>query len=141
MSADAGTAHKLRRLWLSIGWLLVALVVYLSLVSGRLPIDTIVSDEVSDRFVYGFAHALAYATLMWWFLQLYPATRRAALAVGLIAMGILLEVLQGITLDRTPGYLDVLANIAGVLLGWLLGKTPLSRALEIVERRFIRRQG
>jgi len=75
---------------------------------------------------------------MLWFLQLYPASRRPIIALSFIAMGTLLEDLQAFTSDRTPGYLDVAANIAGVMLGWLVGKTRLSKALEAVERTLIR---
>jgi VanZ family protein len=135
---QASPTHKLRELWLSIGWLLVGLIIYLSLVAGRLPIDSIASDEVTHRLVYGVSHVLAYGILMLWFLQLYPVSRRPIIALSLIAMGTVLEVLQGFAPDRNPGYLDVVANIAGVMLGWLFGKTPLSRVLETIERSVIR---
>lgn len=68
--SDAPT-HKLRKLWLFIGWGLVAFVIYLSLVSGPLPIDAIAGDENTRRLLYGISHVLAYGTLMLWFLQLY----------------------------------------------------------------------
>ena len=122
----ATPAHKLRKLWLSIGWLLIAFVVYLSLVP-HLPmqINVIAGDKLE--------HAFAYATLMLWFLQLYSASRRPFIALSLIGMGILLEILQGFTPDRDPDYLDAVANTAGVLLAWLLGKTRLSKTLAAVE--------
>lgn len=136
MTAAARPSHRLRKLWLSIGWALVVLVTYLSLGSGPLPIDTIARDE--RTLVYGISHVLAYGTLMWWFLQLYPVSHRPIIALGLIAMGIVLEVLQGFTPDRDAEYLDVVANTAGVILGWSLGKTRLSRTLERIERQVIR---
>ncbi len=126
MSAVAGPTHQLRKLWLSIGWLLIALVAYLSLISGPPTIDITGSDKV--------VHLLTYGTLMLWFLQLYPVSRRPFMALGFIAMGIVLEVLQGFTPDRDTDYLDVVANTIGVILGWLLGKTRLSKAFETVER-------
>lgn len=122
--------HKLRKLWLSTGWLLVALVTYLSLVPDPPTIDAAGSDKV--------AHVLAYGTLMLWFLQLYPIYRRPIIAVGLIAMGILLEFLQGFTAARSSEYMDMVANTGGVMLGWLLGKTRLSTALEALERQIMR---
>ena len=122
--------HKLRKLWLSIGWLLVALVSYLSLVTDPPTIDATGSDKV--------AHVLAYGTLMLWFLQLYPISRRPIIAVGLIAMGILLEFLQGLTGVRSSEYMDMVANTGGVMLGWLLGETRLSAALEALERQIMR---
>ena len=111
----------------------MVLVIYLSLVSGPLPIDVIASDESAHRLIYGIAHVLAYGTLMLWFLQLYARSRRTIIASGLIALGTVLEGLQGFTVDRYPGYLDLVANTAGVMLGWLLGKTRLSKTLETIE--------
>ena len=138
MGAGAGLTHQLRKLWLSIGWLLVGLVIYLSLVSGPLPIDAIARDESTHRLIYGIAHVLAYGTLMLWFLQLYPVSQRIIIALGLIGLGILLEVLQGLTPDRMPGYLDILANTLGVFLGWLLGKTRLSGLLGALDKTLSR---
>ncbi len=122
--------HKLRKLWLSIGWLLVALVAYLSLVPDPPTIDVAGSDKV--------AHVLAYGTLMLWFLQLYPIHRRPIIVVGLIALGILLEFLQGLTAARSSEYIDMVANTGGVMLGWVLGKTRLSTALEALARQVMR---
>ena len=106
--------------------------------SGLLPlfvtdpptIDATGSDKV--------AHVLAYGTLMLWFLQLYPISRRPIIAVGLITMGILLEFLQGLTGVRSSEYMDMVANAGGVTLGWLLGETRLSAALEALERQIMR---
>ncbi len=131
MGAVAAPTHRLRKLWLSIGWLLVALVVYLSLSSDTL---VMANDVKANRLAYVALHLLVYGVLMLWFLQLYPASRRPIIALSLIAMGVLLEVLQGFTPDRSPGYTDAVANIVGVMLGWSLGKTRLSRALEAVDK-------
>ena len=130
--------HKLRTLWLFIGWGLVAFVIYLSLVSGPLPIDAIAGDENTHRLLYGISHVLAYGALMLWFLQLYAHSRRTIIAIGLVALGIVLEILQGFTADRHPGYMDIVANTTGVVLGWSLGKTRLSKMLAIIERQVMR---
>ncbi len=130
MGAVAAPTHQLRKLWLSIGWLLIALVAYLSLISGPPTIDITGSDKV--------VHLLTYGALMLWFLQLYPVSRRPFMALGFIALGIVLEVLQGFTPDRDTDYLDVVANTVGVMLGWSLGKTRLSRTLEAVDKTLMR---
>ena len=123
--------HKLRKLWLTIGWLLVALISYLSLVPNLPTVGVTGSDKVT--------HLLAYGTLMLWFLQLYPISRRPIIAAALIAMGILLEFLQEFTAARSSEYMDMVANTGGVMLGWLLGgKTRLSAALETLERQIMR---
>ena len=61
-------------------------------------------------------HLLSYFLLMFWFAQLYA--RRAGYAAGFIAMGITLELLQGALGYRSFERYDILANCAGVLLGW-----------------------
>jgi VanZ family protein len=61
-------------------------------------------------------HLAGYALLMFWFAQLYA--RRAVWAAGFIAMGIVLELLQGWLGYRSLEGYDMLANTAGVLLGW-----------------------
>ena len=122
--------HKLRNLRLSIGGLLVALIIFLSLTSNPPTINATGS--------YTFAHVIAYGTLMLWFLLLYPMSRGLIIAVGLIAMGILLELLQGLTDVRSSDYMDMAANTGGVMLGWLFGKSWLSAALEALERQIMR---
>ncbi len=135
MGAVAAPTLRLRKLWLSIGWLLVALVVYLSLSSDQ---PVMANDKKADDLAYVALHLLVYGVLMLWFLQLYPASRRPIIALSLIAMGAVLEVLQGFTPDRSPGYTDAVANTVGVMLGWSLGKTRLSRALEAVDKTLMR---
>ena len=105
---------------------------------GWLPLDALTDDEAGHRLAYGISHVLAYATLMLWFLQLYPVSRRPMIAVCLIGLGVTLEGLQAFTPDRDPDYLDVLANGAGVALGWLSGRTPLANSLETLERLLAR---
>jgi VanZ family protein len=126
--------HQLRKLWLLIGWLLVGLVVYLSLAPGPLPIDALSNDDITRRILYKTGHALAYGVLMLWFLQLYPVSQRIIIALGLISLGALLEGLQALSPGHTPSLLDALIDAMGVMLGWLLGETRLSRSLEILER-------
>ena len=138
MNTRVPPTFRLHKLWLAIGWLLVVLVVYLSLTPGWLPLDALSDDEATHRLSYGISHVLAYGTLMLWFLQLYPVSRRPIIAVCLVGLGAMLEVLQAFTPDRDPDYLDVLANGAGVALGWLLGATRIADALETLEKILFR---
>ncbi len=125
------STHKLRKVWLFTGWLLVALVAYVSLIPAPPFIDITASDKV--------AHVFAYAMLTLWFLQLYSADRRAMLVIGfIIMMGIALEFLQGLTASRSFEYADIAANTGGVALGWLLAKTRLSNTLHVIEKQLIR---
>ena len=138
LTSEITPAHKLRSLWLGIGWLLVALVVYLSLKPGWLPLDALAREGAVHRLSYGISHLLAYGVLMLWFLNLYPVSRQPWIALGLFALGVGLEGFQGLTADREPGVLDAIANTIGIGLGWLLGRTGLSRTLEAIERRILR---
>ena len=110
-------------LWVLCGWAFVALVVFLSLTPNP--------PEPRQLLAIDVGHLLAYAWLMFWFTSLYPAvSSNVYTAAGLCLMGIALEYLQGLTDYRTLSFVDMRDNILGVMLGWLLGRTPLSRLLD-----------
>lgn len=121
--------HKLRGIWLALGWLWVATIVWLSLTPNPPePVRFWNADKLE--------HALAYGLLMLWFSQVYVRRmRRIFTAILLVAMGITMEFLQGMTGYRSFEYADMLANSAGVLLGWVWARTALGRighALETI---------
>ena len=107
------------RLWAVIGWSLVGLVVYLSL--GP-PLEGPEGFGLSDKA----GHFLAYCVLMLWFSQLYIHRGRVVFGLAFLAMGVILEFLQNATNYRSFESLDIVANAAGVLLGWSLGATIFS---------------
>jgi len=93
------------------GWGWAAAIVWLSLTPSPPGIDLQHSDKLG--------HLAGYGLLMFWFSQVYLQTKsRIAYAAGFIAMGIALELLQGLLGYRTYDLFDVLANTLGVLLGW-----------------------
>ena len=105
---------KMPLLWLALGWGLIGLVAFLSLVPAP-PMD--LDFDSSDKV----GHLLAYGALMVWFGQIYMTFRRqAVLAAGFCALGVLLEFLQGWGGARMFDPADMLANTAGVALGWWL---------------------
>jgi len=117
------------KLWLAIGFLLVGLVCFLTLIPsppdmGDLP----ESDKIG--------HFVAYSTIMLWFGFIYLRGKRY-MRVGLsfIIMGIVLELIQGMLDYRSFSYLDMGANASGVMIGWLLARTRLAEALVYVEGR------
>lgn len=118
----------LQRAWLALGWLWVAVVC----VSSLLPHPPeLVSFDGIDKL----EHLLAYAWLMLWFCQVYVThAARISVLAGLVALGVCLECLQGLSGYRYFEYTDMLANSAGVLLGWGLAQTPLGRAIAVFER-------
>lgn len=119
--------HKLRKPWLALGWLWVAVLAYLSLMPNPPePVRFLNADKLE--------HALAYCLLMLWFCQVYVRrTQRLFAAALLMAMGVAMEFLQGMTGYRSFEYADMVANSTGVLLGWVWARTALGhvgRALE-----------
>lgn len=123
---------KLKNLWLTIGFVLVMLVIVASLMPNPPnPADFRGSDKLE--------HFAAYATMMFWFAQIYRRNRvRWAIALALVMLGISLEYLQRLSGYRTFEYADMGANAAGVLCALLLAHTPLSRSLAVVERSLVR---
>jgi len=118
-----------RRFWLAGGWLLILLVVTLSLIPH--PPEPM-TFENSDKL----EHTFAYAMLTLWFCQIYRAIKpRLAVMLALVGLGVGLEFVQGWTGYRMFDVMDMLANSTGVLLGWLLSRTPLGHAFIYIERR------
>ncbi|HHJ36724.1 MAG TPA: VanZ family protein [Gammaproteobacteria bacterium] len=120
----------LRLLWLSIGYMLVALVIYLSLTSDPVNLD------IDIRYQDKFFHALAYFTLMFWFAQIYhDRFQRYGYAISFILMGVVLEYLQSFNPDRYYEFADMLANATGVILGFLLALTSAKNILFKIDDR------
>jgi VanZ family protein len=116
-----------RRVWLTGGWLLVGLVIYLSLTPHP-------PEPLPFRNADKLEHALAYGSLALWFCQIYLSTRsRMTIAVLLVGLGIGLEFMQRWTGHRFFEIWDMAANGIGVLGGLLLAQTPLGRLFVWIE--------
>ena len=118
---------------LAVAWYIIGATMLLGVAVGSLvpSPDIGVSDKLS--------HLVTYFLLAGWFSLL--ATNRIRLGwtvIGLIAYGMLIELLQGMTAYRYPEWGDVLANGIGVLAGILLYFSPLSRLLRFVDSRLAR---
>ena len=128
---DANPDLKYRYFWLLVGYAIIALVVYLSLTSK--PIDLYMGFKNQDKLY----HAAAYFALMFWFSQIYHRNvQRAQLIVAFVFLGILLEFLQGLTPHRDPDIADAMADMAGVLLGYVVTRRRLRFLLAKVENIF-----
>jgi len=104
--------------WSGLGWLLVVGVIVGSLLPGSALPDVSVNDKVE--------HAGAYCLLMVWFAGLYPRRLYLLIAAVLLALGIGLDLLQGLTRTRSLEVYDILADLVGIVIGcglsiWLLG--------------------
>lgn len=98
------------RFWLTLGWVFVALALFFCLVPGGIPGTSRVNDKVM--------HITGYLALTIWFTGIYPRSRYAAIALSLLAMGILVEILQGVMhLGRQAELRDVYADAVGIAIG------------------------
>lgn len=124
--------HKLRKAWLALGWLWVAVVVYLSLTPSP-------PEPVRISGIDKLEHALAYCLLMLWFCQVYVRrTQRLFVAALLIAQGVAVEFLQEMTGYRYFEFADMLANAAGVMLGWVWARTGLGHFGRTLETKLFK---
>jgi VanZ family protein len=113
-------------LWAIAGWLLVLAVVAGSLLPGPSLPTVAVGDKIQ--------HAGAYCLLMVWFGGLYERRRHGVIALGLVALGVALDLLQLTTRTRTFDVADVVANSVGVLLGLCLSMAVLGGWCQKFER-------
>lgn len=108
---------RYRTLWLGVGYLLVAIIIYLSLTSA--PVELDLGFPYQDKFF----HVLAYFSLMGWFTQIYHVQmQRVAYAISFILMGVLLEYIQSFDPARYYETEDMIANTLGIAIAVLLGK-------------------
>ena len=116
------TRHlRFRRLWISVGVLMLLFVAISSIITIPPSIKAIM---LQDKLV----HTLAYAGLMGWFSQIYRHDlTRLILALGLVAMGVGIEFVLG-----------MVANTSGVMLAWALAYTWVGRILARLEGLFCR---
>jgi len=129
MFAKANPELKLRFLWMGIGYALVTLVVFLSLTSN--PVDTGIDFPYLDKLF----HALAYATLMAWFSQIYhDKFQRNMIAFIFVFMGFMLEYLQSFDPNRFAEIGDMVANMTGVALGFSVALTRAKNTLLQMEK-------
>jgi len=100
-----------RRLWLAVGWAMVAAIVVGSVMHSPPSLGLEQGDKLE--------HLGSYGLVMFWFCQLYYARRaRLAYALGFAALGVALEFVQGWLGYRDFELADMLADAAGVAFGW-----------------------
>jgi hypothetical protein len=117
------------RLWRAIGFALVGVVIYLSLTPDPIGIPV----EHGDKY----GHVLAYATVMFWWAQIYPNGRvRLGLAAAFVTMAVALEFIQGLTGYRSFEIGDMAVGALGVLLGWLAAPPRSPHVIGYFEARW-----
>jgi len=114
---------QLLPLWVSIGWGLLALIVYFSLTASP-------PEILEFAFADKLKHLFAYSVLMGWFTQLYPSLKAQLVWVLVFSLlGVAVEFAQGWSGYRFFDVADMAANSLGVLLGWWLSNKWLAGGL------------
>jgi VanZ family protein len=121
-------ALRFLRLWQAIGVLLIGFVVYLSLTPHPIEVPVKHGDK--------YGHVLAYATLMFWFAQIYLGRHaRIGWAIGFVAMGVGLEFLQRLTDYRTFEIADMIADACGVIIALKWGQVRFPQIRDASHRK------
>ena len=124
---NENTVLQYHAFWLALGWVWIALVIFLSLTPHPPEIEMTSGDKIG--------HVLAYTFLMSWFCRLYRTrAKKWSIALGLVALGIAIEFAQEQTGYRQFEVADMVADGIGVAMGLLLGETVLAHALRQAER-------
>jgi VanZ family protein len=123
---------KLRysKLWWGIGWSIIAVVIYGSLIR---PDGRDVPFEVSDKLV----HFSAYWLMSIWFAGVLEKRRYPWLALALLAFGGAIELLQGaMGYGRDADWRDMIANTLGVFTALGVAYAGLGSWMVAIERQF-----
>jgi VanZ family protein len=115
--------------WVGLGWTLVAAVCAGSLVPGAM----LRAMSFSDKLL----HAGSYFVLMVWFAGLYRRSFHGLIALVLFALGVALDLLQGMLPYRSFDVRDIAANAGGVLVGLVLSAWLLEGWCQRLERRLL----
>lgn len=90
-------------------------------------------ELLNDKFV----HVTGFMAFMVWFGGIFERRYLPRVALALASYGLLIELLQSLTSTRQGEALDLVADVAGILLGWLLSAAGLSRWCTILESWFV----
>lgn len=130
--SDAAVLKPLRRphLWLALWWLAVVVVTAACLLPAReLPRVPPGADKL-EHFLAWFALAASAVQIF------RPRRALWRAAIGLVALGIAIELAQGaLTASRAMDPWDVAADALGVAAGIALARTPLRDLLLRIEPR------
>ena len=118
-------------LWWLIGLAMWVFIIYASLTSHPV--------TISGRFSDKILHFSGYLGVTVWFSQLYLRSKIRLKQLVIFAMlGVLLEFAQLLVNERSFEWADMLANCSGVVVAWLLMRSPLEKLLLSCERFILR---
>ncbi|HSD68195.1 MAG TPA: VanZ family protein [Woeseiaceae bacterium] len=103
------------------GWLSIVCLV-LVLAATVLPADWLWPDDPSLRFDLDdkWLHGLTFFGLALWFCGQFRPSSYWRIAVGLLAFGVLIEIVQRAVSYRSAELLDLAADMAGIVAGVLI---------------------
>lgn len=87
-----------------------------------------------------WAHGFAFVILAVWFSGMYTRSAYWRIGIGLLAFGMLIEVLQGLVRYRMAEWYDLGADALGIAIGLLLAVAGLGGWAQRFEAWQIRRQ-
>lgn len=127
-------ASYFRVMRLQLGWLWYSLGALLLIAVAVVSLMPVPATGVSDKL----AHLLTYSVLGGWFALIARSLMVLGWSMaGLVAYGMLIELLQAQTGYRFAEWGDVLANSAGCVLGSLVFFTPLRRLMVLIDSKLI----
>ncbi|HZL94375.1 MAG TPA: hypothetical protein VFB99_12045 [Vicinamibacterales bacterium] len=117
------------KVWFALGCTLVSGVVIGSLVPG----DVVDVVSFNDKLM----HAGSYLVLMVWFAGLYRRGLYPLVGAALLALGVGIDLLQGLTATRHMDIYDMVANFVGILAGLVLSVLFFEGWCQRLERRLL----
>jgi hypothetical protein len=114
---------RFKKIWQAVGWVMVAIVVWLSLTPKPPELPSFLGWDKAQHFA-------AYGCLMLWFGMSF--TRHWRWPLFLISLGVGLEFLQALT-GRSFDPMDMVANTIGVGIGLGLAHITAGLALAMVD--------
>ena len=122
---------RLKAWWLALGWMMVSGLLVLTLMPHP-------PQPLTFDFADKIEHLAGFAWLSLWFQQIVVQRRKKWAALGLVLLGVFIEVAQSFTATRSFEYADMVADGVGVLLGAWLARGKLGRMLLFVENWLLR---
>ena len=102
--------------WQLAGFLLLIFVMIAAMVP-EMPFENLVLQfKISDKVL----HIVAFTILAVWFSGQYEKRSYWRIAMGLIAFGILIELIQGTVSYRRSEWLDLVGDASGIVIGLLI---------------------
>lgn len=122
-------ALRYKSLWLQLGIAGLVTLAVIALWPYRL-------DASAPVWTDKVLHISAYIVASGWFFQIFHQTKeRLFVFAGLLLYGLCIEGAQHFAPMRSTSFLDLVANMSGVLIGWMLCLTPLQFILQNIDQR------